>query len=414
MDVIPRAWARPMSALGRLFLREFKDGVWLDRRRVLLDSAILLALEVAAFIFFVALEHEWIVSLPQPTTADFASFYAAGAQANAGAPQDAYDPARHHAAEQAATAIGVPYIFFYYPPIFLILCAVLARLPYLVAFISFEIATLIPFLLVCRAILRDRGWTVLIPLMAFPAVAWTLGVGQNGFLSCALIGGAMLLIDRRPAAAGLLIGALAFKPHFGLLIPVALAAGGRWRAFAAAALTVAALVVLSVALFGWETWRAFFAIALGAHSTFDTSGIDIGALISVFGAVRLVGGGAGLAYAAQIAAALAAAAAVAVAWRRDLSLEVRAATLVAGTLVAVPVVLMYDGVLALVAGAWLVRRGCERGFLPWEKTTLAVIYLFPLVSRHLGDNYNVPIGPVATIALLVLAVLHARHERAGA
>ncbi len=182
-------------------------------------------------------------------------------------------------------------------------------------------------------------------------------------------------------------------------------------------MTVAALVVLSLTLFGWETWRAFFATALGAHATFDTSGIDIGALISVFGAVRLVGGGASLAYAAQIAAALAAAAAVALVWRRDLGLEVRAATLIAGTLVAVPVVLMYDDVLALVAGAWLVRRGCERGFLPWEKSTLAVIYLFPMVSRLIGDDYRVPIGPVATIALLVFAAIHARRElalRAGA
>ncbi len=40
--------------------------------------------------------------------------------------------------------------------------------------------------------------------------------------------------------AGVLIGLLAYKPQFGLLIPLVLAVSGRWRVFAAAAATVAA------------------------------------------------------------------------------------------------------------------------------------------------------------------------------
>jgi len=44
------------------------------------------------------------------------------------------------------------------------------------------------------------------------------------------------LLERRPVAAGLLFGLLCYKPHFGLLVPVALASGGYWRSFAAASL----------------------------------------------------------------------------------------------------------------------------------------------------------------------------------
>ena len=48
----------------------------------------------------------------------------------------------------------------------------------------------------------------------------------------------LALIDRRPWLAGVLIGCLAYKPQFGLLIPLVLVASGRWRVFAAAVATV--------------------------------------------------------------------------------------------------------------------------------------------------------------------------------
>jgi hypothetical protein len=41
-----------------------------------------------------------------------------------------------------------------------------------------------------------------------------VGHGQNGFLTAALLGGALHLIDRRPWIAGVLIGCLAYQPQF--------------------------------------------------------------------------------------------------------------------------------------------------------------------------------------------------------
>ena len=393
---------------GASILAELREAEWLSRRRVLLDAGVLMVLEIGATIFFIALTHGWVVPLVHPTTTDFASFYAAGSLADAGTPHFAYDPVRHHAAEELATEPGVGYIFFYYPPIFLMVCAVLARMPYLVAFIAFELATLAAFLLVGRAILRERGWGVLVPLVAFPAVFWTFGVGQNGFLTAALFGAGTMLLDRRPVAGGLLLGALSFKPQFGLLIPIALAAGRQWRAFLAAAAAVAALSLLSLMWFGLDTWRGFFASLAGSHLTYESGRIDLGAMINPFGAVRLVGGSAALAYGVHAIVALVAAAAVAVVWRRaPADLPARAATLIAATLLAAPVALMYDMTLALIAGAWLVRRGAERGFLPWEKSLLTVIYLVPLVSRLIGDIWRVPIAPFALAALVALGVIHA-------
>ena len=130
-------------------------------------------------------------------------------------------------AEQQAAAPGAPHIFFSYPPVFLFLCAGLAKLLYYVVYVLFQSITLGLFACVMRGILPEKGWTWILPMLAFPAALWTIGQGQNAFLTATLFGAVTLLVDRRPLTAGLLLGLLCYKPHFGLLAPVALAASGR-------------------------------------------------------------------------------------------------------------------------------------------------------------------------------------------
>ena len=45
-------------------------------------------------------------------------------------------------------------------------------------------------------------------------------VGQNGFLTAALIGGTLYLIPIRPVLAGICLGLLTYKPQYGLLFPM--------------------------------------------------------------------------------------------------------------------------------------------------------------------------------------------------
>src|SRR6202023_3344335 len=85
---------------------------------------------------------------------------------------------------------------------------------------------------------------------AFPAIFVNLGHGQNGFLTAGLLGAALLSLPRRPLLSGILFGLLAYKPQFGLLIPIALLAGGQWRATISAGLTVVALMTVATLAFG--------------------------------------------------------------------------------------------------------------------------------------------------------------------
>jgi alpha-1,2-mannosyltransferase len=390
-----------------------RSGDWLDRARILACARILLVVEVAVFLFLIAGTHGWIVPLDHPLTTDFASFYAAGDLANAGTPALAYDQAAHFAAEQRVTEPGIQYQFFYYPPVFLLICALLARLPYLAAFIVFEAASLALYLVVTRRILDEPGRAALVPMLAFPAVFWTMGLGQNALLPAALFGAGILSVDRRPGWAGVLFGALSYKPHLALLIPVALVAGRRWQAFAAAAATVAALALGSAGLFGWETWQAYLGVAADSHATYELGRINLAGMISPFAAARLLGFDVGIAYAIQGVATLAAAVLVALVWRRDQSLELRGASLAAATLLAVPVVLLYDFMLAAVAAAFLIRAARRTGFLPWEKAALVLVFVLPLLTLGIGQGWHVPVGPLASLLLLAMTLARVKRVASG-
>ncbi len=381
---------------------DFSSGRLLGGRRVLFFCAILLAFEIAFFLFMAAGTHGLIVPLAKPTSTDFVSFYAAGKLVDAGTPELAYDNAAHFAAEQRATEPGIAYNFFYYPPVFLLLCAALARLPYLVAFVVFEAATLGLYLFVMQRIIGERGWAILTPILAFPPVLWTIGLGQNGFLTAGLFGAATILVDRRPKVAGVLFGALCCKPHFALLVPVALAAGGRWRAFAAASAGAAGLCLLSLAVFGSETWRAFLTAAGASQNVYGSGRIPFAGFVTPFGAAMLLGAAPTLGCIVQAGATLGAGGLVAWVWRRGLPLPIRAASLVSATIVAVPLALFYDLVLAGVAAAWLVRAEGKYRLPEWGLLALAGLYVLSLDPRGIAAAWHLPVGPLVAAAFAAL------------
>jgi Glycosyltransferase family 87 len=382
-----------------------------EGRHLLLYCQILLALEIFASLFLAAGTYGLIVPVTKPLTTDFVSFYAAGTLTDAGTPQLAYDQVHHHAAEEQAREAGIDYNYFYYPPIFLLVCALLAHLPYIVAFFAFEIATLVLYLLVARCILNESGWLTLLRVVVFPVVFWNFAFGQNAFLTAALFGAGTLCIDRRPLVAGILFGALCYKPQFALLIPVALAAGGHWRALAGACSSAIALSLLSLVALGWETWRDFITAASAASSAVYAFGrIPFTGYINLFGAVRQLGGGQTIAYAAQAAASLSALALVVLVWHRKLRLPVRAATLCSAALVAAPLALFYDLMLGAVAALWLLRREERNRLSDGEKIALSGLFLLSLSPRSLAESSHLPVGPFIALALFGLVAIYSLRQ----
>lgn len=190
-----------------------------------------------------------------------------------------------------------------------------------------------------------------------------------------------------------------------MLVPVALIAGRRWRALAAAVVSVTAFCALSLILFGWGTWHGFLAGAALSHTTYKSGKVSFGGFVTPFGATLLLGGTASAAYAVQAAVTLIAGLLVGYVWRSGRPLAIRAATLAAATLVAIPVALVYDLMLAAIAAAWLTRD--EGGLSAWENATMAVLIVLALDPRDVAEAWHLPVAPFVAVAVLALATMRA-------
>ncbi|MBF0246685.1 MAG: DUF2029 domain-containing protein [Alphaproteobacteria bacterium] len=387
-------------------MRSLRTGAWLTAERIRVYSWILIVLWTLGLAGVVATSSDYRDAFGRPLGTDFANVWTAGAMALDGHAAAVWEPEAHHAVQLRVFGPGSPFYGWHYPPFFLLVASVLALMPYGLALGVWLAGTVPLYLRALKGIVSDRLATL--AAVAFPGVAVTAIHGQNGFLTTALFAGALMQLERRPYVSGVLFGLMAYKPQFGLLVPVALAVSGRWRAFGAASLTVAMLAGISTLAFGMEIWDAFLA---STRFTRDVV-LEAGALAwekqqSAFAAVRLWGGTVELAYGAQAAMAVFSAFGVAWLWRGRAAFAVKAAGLVCGALLATPYVLDYDMVIVAPAIAWMAAHGMKHGFLDWEKTVLALAWIAPLVARASALAINFPLGLIVLTALFLLILRRA-------
>ena len=390
-----------------------RSGDWLTDARMRGYSLILLAICTLALVGWIAASDGLIDRNSKPIGTDFSNVYAAGTLIWQGRPAEAYEPARQHAAEKAVFGgREVPFYGWLYPPFFFVVAFLVASLPYAWGLAIWLAASFAAYLAAMRAIV-PRPETLLIAA-AFPAVFINIGHGQNGFLTAALLGGALHWLDRRPWLAGVLIGLLAYKPQFGVLIPVALLAGGRWNTIGAAAATVAALVAVSFVTLGGGVWHAFAdSMTFTQTVVLEPGGIGWEKIQSAFSAMRMWGAGVRSAYAIQIALALMLAASLAWLWQSNALFELKASALATASLLATPYVLDYDLVVLAVAIVFFVRHGMNRGFHDYEISLLAAAWFMPLLSRAIAGVTGIPLGLLALLALYVIIVQRAVRDRLG-
>jgi alpha-1,2-mannosyltransferase len=389
-----------------------RSGEWLTAARARGYALILLVISALAIIGWLAASRGLIDPNGKPLGTDFSNVYAAGELTWQGRPADAYDPALQHAAEQRTFGgREVPFYGWHYPPFFFAVAFLVASLPYALGLALWLAASFAVYLTAIRAIL-PRPETLLIAA-AFPAVFVNIGHGQNGFLTAALLGSALCLLDRRPWLAGVLIGLLAYKPQFGVMIPIALLASQRWSSFAGAIATIAVLVAVSFVALGGDVWHAF------ADSTnftqtivLEQGGTGWEKIQSAFSAARNWGADIHTAYAIQIALGVMLAATLARLWHSDAAFELKASALATASLLATPYVLDYDLVVLAISIAFLVRHGFARGFRDYEISALAAAWTMPLLSRAIAGASGIPLGLIVMLALYGLTLRRAIADRA--
>ena len=349
----------------------------------------------------------WLVDAQGRAIAnDFVNVWAAGKLALEGQAAAAYDWTVHKAMEVRAVGHAFEnYFGWHYPPTFLFVAALLALIPYVPASLVWLLATLPAYAAAMRAAAGDRIGILL--ACGFPAALWNATAGQNGFLTAALIGGTLTTMERHPTLAGIFLGLLTYKPHFGLLFPFVLVAIGRWRVIAVAAAVALAMAAASWLAFGGAAWQAFFdGIGVTSQAVLSEGRADLHRLQSLFGLVRAHVGSETLAWTVHGCVAAALTFALCALWRSRAAFELKAAALAVGALIATPYLYIYDLCVLAVAVAYLVRLGLRQGFSFAETVGLpaagALLFVYPYVKTHVG-----------LAAALVVAALVAQRVFAG-
>lgn len=390
------------------------SGGWLTRARVVRVATLFALASLASLVWLAAGAHGTLDAMGRPLGTDFSNVWTAGWMADHGRAAQAWSWPDHFAVQRALHHKADVDVFgWHYPPPFLLIAAILAQLPYVPALIVWQLATLLPFgWFLWRLV--PRGETLLL-LAAAPVTLICLTHGHNGFLTALLLGLGLALLERRPFLAGLLLGALIYKPQFALILPVLLLVTRNWRAIGGAIVAAGALTATTVALWGWPVWQAFLdSLPLTKHVVIEQGATGWFKIASPFAAARLWGAGLPLAYAVQAAAMLAAMAAVA--WGSlKLSVERRNALVCAAVLVATPYVLDYDLVVLLPALVWLYLDRQREGWLPWDRTLVAVVWAVPLAGRQVAQHLFVPIDLISifVVAWLALRASPSRRSRAA-
>ncbi len=390
-------------------LATIRSGDWLTAARLRLYPLIFLALFTATAIWAVVTSQDRMGPNNLPLGSDFSQVWVAGQEVLAGHPEAPFDIRRHAAAQRQEFGPDAGVFGWHYPPYFLAPAALLAHLPYLTALAVWQFGTLALYLVSILAISSQSGIgrrQALIVALAYPAVIVNLGHGQNGFATAALLGGGFYLLERRPLAAGALFALLAFKPQFGLALPLVLLIGRHWRALASAAATFVIMTAASIAAFGAESWRAFFSSLAFTRRVLEEGGPGFDKIQSVFAAVRMMGGGVQAAYFWQGLVTLCVLAALVWVLRSAADARVKAAAAIEAMLLTTPYCLDYDLMALAPAVTLLVSNGRDRGFRPYEKSALAFAYVAPIVARPAANALGLPLG-AAALALLYAAT--ARH-----
>jgi hypothetical protein len=308
----------------------------------------------------------------QALSNDFRVFWSAGTLALQGAYLDVFDTEALTAVHNVNPDDWMPWL---YPPGFLLFLAPFGALSYATGFAILTMVSCISIALAVRPFVAGSSgaWAA---FSLAPAYLPILLQGQNGLIWLAgLLAALAALRDGRWVLAGIVIGLLTLKPQFGLLIPIALIAAGLWRTTIVATLTAVVVAAVPTLATGPEYWTLFVQrmAEYGERVVGSIQSLDL--MASPFALFVRLGISPETALTLQAGVTLAAGLAVLVVWRsRHVAFDVKAAALLAGSLLASPYAWHYEAAIMALVGLFLLRAGILRPE-PSHLAFLAILWL---------------------------------------
>lgn len=362
--------------------------------------------------FFKAMR--WEELLVYVTNRDFANYWMAGRMVLAGDQQMLFTQHSYFARLQEVFGADYPVHNWGYPPHFLLLLWPLGWLEYKSGLVVFLAATFVMFVLSViafrRAYAPQADWRIL-ALALTGYVLVVVDTTQNGMLTAALLLFGLAATRRHAVLAGLAFALLTIKPQMGVLLPVLLLVERNWKAIGWTVVFAAALVALSIALFGVASWTAYLTETL-AYQRFvltNWGGTFVMMMPTVFGSMRALGFAPAFAFLVQWPVTICAAVVITwLLWKETDPLR-RIFFLVCGTFVISPYAFNYDmGALSAVA-AMLV--GSQVRSHPAMISISIVAAISPAVV-NLG-RAGLPIAPLLLMFSVLALALDSKNRAAA-
>jgi alpha-1,2-mannosyltransferase len=281
----------------------------------------------------------------------------------------------------------LPYRPWVYPPTYLLLLLPFGKLTFAVSYFAFQLVSAVLLgLVLCWKADRPRARAFIIwSALLSPAASINVAMGQNAFLSSALLVGGWRVLRRNPLLGGAVLGMLTVKPQFGLLLPVALLAAREWRALIAAVATAAILFGASIAVFGIDAWRQWIDLAATTYGDPNGKWLEYGRMWgnSVYACLAAFSAPASMADIAQLAAVCVSAVLVHQAFRLTLPGDRKIAILLAATILAAPHSSLADSVMLAIAAVLWVSEAPEISGSHWKRPLAGALWLAPLFNPPL-------------------------------
>lgn len=232
-----------------------------------------------------------------------------------------------------------------YPPTFMLFMAPFALLPYGLALALFMAGSATLLGLALRNAAQGGRWLRdAFLVLASPAGFFGIVSGQVAMLATAAQIYMFRVLDTHPVRAGVLLGLMSIKPQLGLIYPFFLIATGRWRTFFTAAITVLALVLLSLVCWGPDMWDAYRTIGVPSQNEILVHPPQVIAAFipSIYMDLHFVGASYAVGVAVQACVALAVVGALFTSRFRQASKEAQMAVVATGGVLMTPYLMAYD------------------------------------------------------------------------
>jgi arabinofuranan 3-O-arabinosyltransferase len=243
----------------------------------------------------------------------------------------------------------------------------------------------------------------LVAALAWLPVIYALQLGQPGlFVALGVAGSYALLRSNRPFLSGLALGVIVLKPQLGFLLPIALLAGGRFRAVLGATVSIGLLVIASGVNVGPDGMAAYAERLSFAADVPVNRQLTLALVIGGLAAARLVQGAIAI-WALALAFRL-----------RKQPLEWMYVLALLGGLLATPY-LHLDDLVMLGLAVWLYLRIPGRPRWAW-----AFVFALVIAAEGIPEWGPLPLiaGEIAALVLLSGAAVRrqagdADHRPAG-